>query len=151
MATLPLGSARRSRRTALVSLCFNRRRAPTPWVAHGLFDFSSASDASPAGTNLRTFARTSCKTSSSLSAPSVKLICSCFSPSSSLLSAALLFVFTWVDGSGVPPAGVVARLEPPPRLNGESRPVALAARFSGAEKETYLSRWSRSHQLAVRG
>lgn len=35
-AMCPRGSARRSSRTALVSLCFSSRRAPTPCVDHGL-------------------------------------------------------------------------------------------------------------------
>lgn len=150
-ATCPLGSALKSNLTELVSLCFKTRNGPTPFVDHGLLalsDFSSESDCSLAGTNFNTFARTSCTTSSSASAPSVKLICSCFSPSSSFPS---LFPSFCADGSGVPAAGVVARLEPPPRFKGESISDALAARFSDSEMETYWSRWSRSHQLAVVG
>lgn len=149
-ATFPRGSARIRRRTASVSLCLSSRRCPTPCVVHGLLDFFSSffSDFSDADTNFNTFARTSCSTSSSVSAPSVKLTCSSFSPSSSV---ALVVAWAVVEGSGVPPAGVVARLEPPPRLKGVSTPVALVGGFSAASAwETYWSRWRR-HQLEVGG
>jgi hypothetical protein len=105
--------------------------------------------------NFRTLARTSCSVSSPSSAPSVRLICSCFSPSSSLAAlvgslAGSFAVSALPVGSGVPRAGVVARLEPSPRLKGVSNPDALAGESSVQEKGTYLSQW-RGLQWAVAG
>ncbi|CRK43558.1 hypothetical protein BN1723_005734 [Verticillium longisporum] len=127
-------------RTAPVVLCLRRRNGPRPLVDQGLLFLaapSSSLSACPGGTNFIIFALISYTTvsSSSPGPPSVRVICSCgFSESSPsapgapwLASGPVADVFSRsAVGSGVPEAGVVARLDAPPKLKGELVPVVDA-------------------------